>query len=54
LASSHQFRFSQKFIDEYLPYVIELVFNTDFFGNHRGTHVVPGPFAELSDEINVL
>ena len=24
LASSHQFRFSQKFIDEYLPYVIEL------------------------------
>ncbi len=24
LASSHQFRFSQKFIDEYLPYMIEL------------------------------
>ena len=24
LASSHQFRFSQKFIDDYLPYVIEL------------------------------
>ncbi|MBQ4013198.1 MAG: GNAT family N-acetyltransferase, partial [Bacteroidales bacterium] len=24
LASSHQFHFSQKFIDEYLPYVIEL------------------------------
>ncbi|MBO6068026.1 MAG: GNAT family N-acetyltransferase [Bacteroidales bacterium] len=24
LASSHQFRFSQKFIDEYLPYTIEL------------------------------
>ena len=24
LASSHQFRFSQKFIDEYLPHVIEL------------------------------
>ena len=24
LASSHQFRFSQKFIDEYLPYSIEL------------------------------
>ncbi|MEE3313403.1 MAG: right-handed parallel beta-helix repeat-containing protein [Treponema sp.] len=32
----------------------DIIFNTDFFGNHRGTHVVPGPFAELSDEISVL
>ena len=32
----------------------DIIFNTDFFGNYRGTHVVPGPFAELSDEISVL
>jgi hypothetical protein len=32
----------------------DIIFNRDFFGNHRGTHVIPGPFAELSDEITVL
>lgn len=32
----------------------DIIFNEDFFGNHRGTHVVPGPFAELADEIEVL
>ena len=32
----------------------DIIFNEDFFGNHRGTHVVPGPFAELADEIKVL
>lgn len=32
----------------------DIVFNEDFFGNHRGTHVVPGPFAELTDEIKLL
>ena len=26
-----------------------IVFNTDFFGNHRGTSALPGPFAEISD-----
>jgi hypothetical protein len=32
----------------------DIIFNEDFFGNHRGTHVLPGPFAELTDEIKVL
>ena len=32
----------------------DIIFNEDFFGNHRGTHVVPGPFAELADEMDVL
>ena len=32
----------------------DIIFNEDFFGNHRGTHVVPGPFAELKDEIELL
>ena len=32
----------------------DIVFNEDFFGNHRGTSVIPGPFASLSDEIAVL
>ena len=32
----------------------DIIFNEDFFGNHRGSHVVPGPFAELTDEIEVL
>ena len=32
----------------------DIIFNEDFFGNHRGTHVLPGPFAELAEEIKVL
>ncbi|MBP5358399.1 MAG: right-handed parallel beta-helix repeat-containing protein, partial [Treponema sp.] len=32
----------------------DIIFNRDFFGNHRGTHVVPGPFAEFADEISLL
>ncbi|MBP5603054.1 MAG: hypothetical protein J6X78_10060, partial [Treponema sp.] len=32
----------------------DIIFNEDFFGNHRGAHVVPGPFAELKDEIELL
>ena len=32
----------------------DIIFNEDFFGNHRGTHVIPGPFAELAEEIKVL
>ena len=31
----------------------DIIFNEDYFGNHRGTHVIPGPFAELKDEIEV-
>ncbi|NLN65967.1 MAG: right-handed parallel beta-helix repeat-containing protein [Clostridiaceae bacterium] len=26
-------------------------FDTDYFGNHRGVHVIPGPFAASSDSI---
>ena len=32
----------------------DIIFNEDFFGNHRGTHVIPGPFAELADEIEMI
>ncbi|MBQ7166329.1 MAG: right-handed parallel beta-helix repeat-containing protein [Treponema sp.] len=32
----------------------DIVFNEDFFGNHRGTSVIPGPFASLSDEVRLL
>ena len=32
----------------------DIIFNEDFFGNHRGTSVVPGPFAEITEEIKVL
>lgn len=32
----------------------DIIFNEDFFGNHRGSHVIPGPFAEVKDEIKVL
>ena len=32
----------------------DIIFNEDFFGNHRGCHVLPGPFVELADEIKVL
>ena len=31
----------------------DIIFNEDFFGNHRGSHVIPGPFAELAEEIKV-
>ena len=31
----------------------DIIFNEDFFGSHRGTHTIPGPFAEISDEIEV-
>ena len=27
----------------------EIVFDTDYNGNHRGTEVIPGPFAEPSE-----
>lgn len=29
-------------------------FDSDYFGNHRGLQVIPGPFASPSDEIKVL
>lgn len=29
-------------------------FDTDYFGNHRGIHVIPGPFASLSGNIELL
>ncbi|MCR4735769.1 MAG: right-handed parallel beta-helix repeat-containing protein [Treponema sp.] len=32
----------------------DIVFNKDFFGNHRGSKVIPGPFAELTEEIELL
>ena len=32
----------------------DIIFNEDYFGGHRGTAVVPGPFAQLADEIEVL
>ena len=32
----------------------DIIFNEDFFGNHRGAHTIPGPFAELAEEIDVL
>ena len=32
----------------------DIIFNQDFFGGHRGAAVVPGPFAQLEDEIKVL
>ena len=28
-------------------------FDTDYFGNHRGVEVLPGPFAEPIDEIKL-
>ena len=28
-------------------------FDSDFFGNHRGIHIIPGPFAEPSDNIKL-
>ena len=28
-------------------------FDTDYFGNHRGVHVIPGPFASPSDRIKL-
>ena len=24
----------------------DIIFNTDYLGNHRGTQIIPGPFAE--------
>ena len=35
-------------------YVGGAIFNEDFFGGHRGGAVVPGPFAQLEDEIKVV
>ena len=32
----------------------DITFNEDLFGNHRGTAVVPGPFADLSEEIQLF
>ena len=31
----------------------DIIFNRDFFGNHRGASVIPGPFATLEDEIEI-
>lgn len=31
----------------------DIVFNTDYLGNHRGTTVIPGPFAEAVKEVRV-
>jgi hypothetical protein len=28
-------------------------FDEDYFGNHRGIHVIPGPFASSSDNIKL-
>ena len=28
-------------------------FDADYFGNHRGVHVIPGPFASPSDNIKL-
>ena len=28
-------------------------FDSDYFGNHRGVHVIPGPFASPSDSIKL-
>jgi len=30
-----------------------ILFNTDYFGNHRGVQIIPGPFASPSDEIKL-
>ena len=32
----------------------DIIFNRDFFGNHRGASVIPGPFATLDDEIELF
>jgi hypothetical protein len=32
----------------------DIIFNEDLFGNHRGTAVIPGPFAELGEEIQLF
>lgn len=31
-----------------------IVFEKDYFGNHRNLDVIPGPFAEISDALSVL
>ena len=32
----------------------DIIFNEDFFGEHRGAAVIPGPFTQLEDEIKVM
>ena len=32
----------------------EIIFNRDYFGDHRGTKAIPGPFAEVKSEYTVL
>ena len=35
----------------------DIIFNEDYFGNHRGTSTIPGPFADpanLAEEIEVI
>ena len=32
----------------------DIIFNEDFLGSHRGAAVIPGPFAELTDAVQVL
>ena len=34
-------------------YLYPVAINEDFFGNHRGTSTIPGPFAELAEEIEL-
>ena len=31
----------------------DIIFNEDYSGNHRGTNTIPGPFAELAEEIEL-
>ena len=32
----------------------QIVFNEDYFGDHRGIHPLPGPFADVSEVTRVL
>ena len=32
----------------------EIIFDKDYFGNHRGLSAIPGPFAEIKDSYDVL
>ena len=32
----------------------DIVFDRDYFGNHRGTETIPGPFASAEDAEKIL
>ena len=36
-------------VDFQLTTIKAIIFDTDYFGNHRGIHVLPGPFANAED-----